>query len=129
MRSLIILAAAISVSAFAANKKTMEKIPELGKTTKDCKHSPDTAKRELSAIYSAEKAYFSEKSEFSEEFADIGYDPNLNVDDEGGCDISNWDFTIQRVERPGHFTASAHSLVTGEEMIINEKKEITADRL
>lgn len=87
------------------------------------------AQSELSKIYTAERAYFAEKREYAEDFAEIGYDPNFSAEETSGrapasVSCTDWEFSIDRVERPGKFTASAHSRATGEEYTIDESKKI-----
>lgn len=89
----------------------------------ECKHDAATAKTLLSAIYSGEKAFHMEKKTYSDDFGDIGFDPNISLDDEN-CDNANWSFEITQVKDPNKFTATAYSRVTGEEYTINESKEI-----
>lgn len=90
----------------------------------------ECARMELVKIYVAQKAYFTQKHEYSEDFGDIGYDPNIAVEeDEGGraptsVSCSDWIFSIDRVERPGKFSASAHSRTTGEEWTIDESNKL-----
>ena len=89
----------------------------------------ECARMELVKIYTAQKAYFSQKHEYSEDFGDIGYDPNFEVENEGGrgpasVSCEDWIFSIDRVERPGKFSASAHSRKTGEEWTIDESNKI-----
>lgn len=89
----------------------------------------ECARLELVKIYTAQKAYFDTKHEFSEDFGAIGYDPNFELVSEGGrapasTSCEDWVFSIDRVERPGKFTASAHSRLTGEEWSIDETSKI-----
>lgn len=92
----------------------------------------ECARMELVKIYTAQRAYFAEKKEYSEDFGEIGYDPNFAFEaGEGGgrapasvSSCSDWVFSIDRVERPGKFSASAHSRATGEEWTIDESSKI-----
>ena len=102
---------------------TMFGIPAHASTNGEC------ARTELAKIYTAQKAYFAEKREYSEDFGDIGYDPNFEVESEGGrgpasVSCEDWIYSIDRVERPAKFTASAHSRRTGEEWSIDESNKI-----
>ena len=91
----------------------------------------ECARAELANIYSAQKAYYAQKHEFAEDFGDIGYDPNFSAEESGGrapasaASCSDWVFSIDRVERPGKFSASAHCRTTGEEYVIDESSKIS----
>lgn len=97
--------------------------------TKKCTHSVDTAKATLSAIYAAQKSHYAETKSYGAEFGDIGYDPNFEAADTGACDMDNWDFSLQAADGDAHFTASAHSRITGKEIRITEKNEINTKGL
>lgn len=87
-----------------------------------CKHDISTAQSALSRIYAGERALHTEKAHYSADFADIGFDPNIVLEDEE-CDLANWSFEITSAT-PETFTATAYSRVNGMEFVINEKKDI-----
>jgi hypothetical protein len=75
------------------------------------------AKMSLSAMYGAEKSYYSEYNVYSDTYDDIGFSP-----EPGEC--PSWSGSIRLFSGGQEFLATYTKPSTGETWTINEKKEL-----
>ena|SRR5277367_3397320 len=76
--------------------------------------SASTAKVALAALYTAEKAYFSEHEMYSQNLLEIGFDDR----------VDEWSIKAYTLGQEQRFVGVATSRLTGESWEINERKQL-----
>jgi hypothetical protein len=100
---LFLLIALASTPSFAGSPKAHDGSP--------------CAKSSLSAMYGAEKSYYSEYNAYADTYDDIGFSP-----EPGEC--PGWEGSIRLFNGGQEFLATYTKASTGETWTINEKKEL-----